>query len=126
MRLHTFDVHDDEHLVNVFALHSAAHRRNVCQEPLILLDMIHNHPLFRGDFIDPLGVNLAQMLNGHRPSHLVCHVVSLRVHLQVVLPLGEVEVLQDRINFVLCSPLQVRNVHAMGLREIILASSQEA
>lgn len=85
-----------------------------------------DHAFFCGYFIDPLGVYFAQMLNRNRASNLVGHVVSLRVHLQVVLPLGEVEVLHDGINRMFCPPLQVICVHEISLVDVIVARFQEA
>lgn len=85
------------------------------QKPLILLNVVLQHALGRGDLFNSLGLNLAKVLNGDWTSQFVCVEVALRINLQVGRALGESEVLQDGIDTIIFSPLQMMEIHRRGL-----------
>lgn len=68
-------------MIDVTALQFTADRSNVLQEPLILLNVVLQHALGRGDLLDTLWLYLAQMLDGNWTPQLVCVEVALGINL---------------------------------------------
>lgn len=90
------------------------------------LYMILDHAVHRGDLLDLLQVDAAEVLDRDGAPHLISLVVPLRVDAQEGLAFRKVKVCENGIDSVLLAPLQVVGKHVGRFLDVVVPRSQEA